>query len=242
MKKLEQPISQHDHPEAASNIEPQICKSWKLRLKDEFAKPYFSEIKKQLLAAKKEGKVIYPPGSLIFNAYNSTPFDAVKVVIIGQDPYHGTDQAHGLCFSVQEGIKPPPSLVNIYKELKEDLGLSIPTSGCLQKWADQGVFLLNAMLTVEAHEPASHRKLGWEKFTDATIKRLSEERSGLVFLLWGKFAREKKVLIDTNRHFVMESPHPSPFSANYGFFGSKHFSKTNQILQEQGVAPIDWSI
>lgn len=192
--------------------------------------------------AKKEGKVIYPPGSLIFNAFNSTPFEKVKVVIIGQDPYHGPGQAHGLCFSVREGVQPPPSLVNIYKELNSDLGLPIPTSGCLQSWADQGVFLLNAMLTVEAHKPASHRDLGWEQFTDAAIQKLSSGRKGLVFLLWGKFAREKKQLIDLSRHTVLESPHPSPFSAHSGFFGSAQFSRANKILEDQQLAPINWSI
>ena len=226
----------------STNINPVIHSSWKSVLKNEFQKAYFSDIKSALLAARKEGKTIYPPGSKIFNAYNSTPLDKVKVVIIGQDPYHGPGQAHGLCFSVQSGVKPPPSLVNIYKELHTDLGLSIPTSGYLQSWADQGVFLLNSILTVEANQPASHRKLGWEHFTDATIKKLSEERSGLIFLLWGKFAREKKHLIDRDRHKVLESPHPSPFSANYGFFGCKHFSTTNKLLEEQGVAPIDWTV
>ena len=229
-------------PLAESHIDPKIHESWKSALKEEFTKPYFADIKKNLVSAKKSGKVIYPPGPLIFNAYNSTPFDKVKVVILGQDPYHGPGQAHGLCFSVQDGIKPPPSLINIYKELKADLGLMIPSTGCLQKWTDQGVFLLNAMLTVEANKPASHRDLGWEKFTDATIEKLSDEKSGLVFLLWGNFAREKKILIDSTRHSILESTHPSPFSAHYGFLGSKQFSKTNSLLGAQGMSPINWAV
>lgn len=227
---------------ARSKVEPQIHESWKSILKDEFSKPYFAEIKAKLLAEKAEGHVIYPPGPMIFNAYNSTPFDKVKVVILGQDPYHGPDQAHGLCFSVQTGIKTPPSLLNIYKELHTDLGLTVPETGYLQHWADQGVFLLNAILTVEAHKPASHHYLGWEEFTDATISKLSTEREGLVFLLWGKFARQKKSLIDVSRHSILESPHPSPFSAHYGFLGSKQFSKTNSILESQNQSPVDWQI
>ena len=226
----------------ASKIDPRIHGSWKAVLSDEFGKPYFAKIKSQLLESKRNGAIIYPPGPLIFNAYNSTPFEDVKVVILGQDPYHGPGQAHGLCFSVQEGVKTPPSLVNIYKELNADLGIAIPTTGHLQGWANQGVFLLNAILTVEAHKPASHRDLGWETFTDATIRILSEGRDGLIFLLWGNFARQKKSLIDTTRHTVLESTHPSPFSAHSGFLGSKQFSQTNLILEKQGAHPINWDV
>jgi uracil-DNA glycosylase len=188
------------------------------------------------------GKTIYPPGSLIFNAFNSTPFDKVKVVILGQDPYHGDGQAHGLCFSVQYGVKPPPSLVNIYKELKSDVGFEIPAHGNLQKWTEQGVFLLNAMLTVEANQPASHQKKGWEEFTNAVIQKLSKERSGLIFMLWGNFAQQKAVLIDETKHTILKAAHPSPFSAYNGFFGCKHFSKTNEILKAKGEEEIDWQV
>ena len=230
-----------DNPELTDpKVDPVIHESWKIQLEEEFSKPYFAEIKAKLLSAKREGKIIYPPGALIFNAFNSTPFEEVKVVIIGQDPYHGSGQAHGLCFSVKEGIKPPPSLVNIYQELNTDLQIPTRSSGCLQSWADQGVFLLNSILTVEAHKPASHRDLGWELFTDAAIQKLSSERTGIVFLLWGKFAREKKVLIDVSRHSILESPHPSPFSARIGFFGSAPFSHTNKLLETQGLSPINW--
>lgn len=239
---MEEKAVQEQKQGAKSSINPAIHPSWKEVLKEEFSKSYFLNIKAKLVEAKSSGKTIYPPGSLIFNAFNSTPFDSVKVVILGQDPYHGPGQAHGLCFSVQHGVVPPPSLKNIYKELNTDLGLNVPASGCLQKWADQGVFLLNAILTVEAHQPASHRNLGWEAFTDAAIKKLSDQRSGLVFLLWGKFARQKKALIDTSRHSVLESPHPSPFSAHYGFLGSRQFSKTNALLKRQGIEPINWMV
>ena len=240
--KLMQDTTQENVELAGSKIDPVIHESWKTQLKEEFSKPYFSEIKAKLISAKEESKMIYPPGSLIFNAFNSTPFDKVKVVIIGQDPYHGPGQAHGLCFSVKDGINPPPSLVNIYKELNTDINLPIPTSGSLQAWAEQGVFLLNAILTVEAHKPASHRDLGWEQFTDAVIRKLSSGRTGIIFLLWGKFAREKRALIDVTRHAILESPHPSPFSAQSGFFGSAPFSNTNKLLQEQGLSPINWSV
>ncbi len=220
----------------------QIEESWKVALADEFQKPYFAEIRHFLQAEKAAGKIIYPPGSLIFNAFNSTPFDKVKVVILGQDPYHGSGQAHGLCFSVQQGIKPPPSLVNIFKELKEDVGFEIPNHGCLQKWTEQGVFLLNAILTVEANQAASHQKKGWEEFTNAVIQKLSKERDGLIFILWGNFAQQKAVLIDESKHTILKAAHPSPFSAYSGFFGCRHFSKTNDILKRQGKPPIDWQI
>ena len=220
----------------------QIDDSWKIALADEFDKPYFKELRHFLATEKQSGKTIYPPGSLIFNAFNSTPFDKVKVVILGQDPYHGDGQAHGLCFSVQYGVKPPPSLVNIYKELKSDVGFEIPAHGNLQKWTEQGVFLLNAMLTVEANQPASHQKKGWEEFTNAVIQKLSKERSGLIFMLWGNFAQQKAVLIDETKHTILKAAHPSPFSAYNGFFGCKHFSKTNEILKAKGEEEIDWQI
>ena len=220
----------------------QIDDSWKIALADEFDKPYFKELRHFLDTEKQSGKTIYPPGSLIFNAFNSTPFDKVKVVILGQDPYHGDGQAHGLCFSVQYGVKPPPSLVNIYKELKSDVGFEIPAHGNLQKWTEQGVFLLNAMLTVEANQPASHQKKGWEEFTNAVIQKLSKERSGLIFMLWGNFAQQKAVLIDETKHTILKAAHPSPFSAYNGFFGCKHFSKTNEILKAKGEEEIDWQV
>ena len=222
-------------------IAPQIDISWKEILAEEFQKPYFSEIKKYLQQEKQAGKTIYPPGNLIFNAFNLTPFDAVKVVIIGQDPYHGPNQAHGLCFSVQKGIQPPPSLMNIFKEIKSDLNLPMPAHGCLEKWARQGVFLLNAILTVRAGSPASHSKIGWHFFTDAVIKKLSDERAGLIFLLWGRFAQEKAALIDSSRHHILKAAHPSPFSVS-GFLGCKHFSKANELLLHEGYNPIDWSL
>jgi len=218
-------------------IEP----GWKEVLQQEFTKPYFQQVAGYLKIEKSQGKIIYPPGSLIFNAFDKTPFDKIKVVIIGQDPYHGAGQAHGLCFSVQDGIAIPPSLVNIYKELNTDIGLPIPRTGNLTKWAQQGVFLLNASLTVRAGEPMSHAKIGWADFTDAVIKTISSEKKGVVFLLWGKFAQDKQVLIDETRHYVLKAAHPSPLSAHNGFFGCRHFSKTNQLLVKQALDPIDWN-
>ena len=215
---------------------------WKQALQAEFTKPYFAGIKNFLKQEKSAGKIIYPPGPMIFNAYNLTPFDKVKVVILGQDPYHGPGQAHGLCFSVQKGIKPPPSLVNIYKEMRTDLGLEPPTHGCLQQWAEQGVFLLNAMLTVEKDLPASHQKIGWQNFTDAAIAALSKNRTNLVFILWGAYAQQKIELIDQTKHFIIKSPHPSPFSADKGFFGSKPFSKTNNWLEQHHLENINWQL
>ncbi|HRU50213.1 MAG TPA: uracil-DNA glycosylase [Candidatus Absconditabacterales bacterium] len=223
-------------------INPQIEESWKKELWDEFQKPYFSEIKNFLQKEKSEGKTIYPEGKNIFNAYNSTPFDKVKVVLLGQDPYHQPGQAHGLCFSVKPGVKFPPSLQNIFKELETDIGIKIPTNGYLQKRAEQGVFMLNASLTVRRGEPMSHSQIGREKFTDATIKTLSDKRNGLIFVLRGSFAGSKKTLIDTNRHYVLEAPHPSPLSSHRGFFGCKHFSKINEILKSNGKKEIDWQI
>lgn len=224
------------------NNNVQFEASWKVKLAAEFEKPYFQEIKSFLQNEKAAGKVIFPVGGLIFNAFNLTPFDAVKVVILGQDPYHGVGQAHGLCFSVQRGVKPPPSLVNIFKELKSDLGISPAVTGCLEDWAHQGVFLLNAMLTVEMDKPASHQKIGWQNFTDAAIKQLSEHREHLVFILWGAFAQQKMNLIDTNKHLIIKSPHPSPFSVEKGFYGSKPFSTANKWLEEHGISKINWEI
>ncbi|UAY51098.1 uracil-DNA glycosylase [Ferruginibacter albus] len=224
-------------------MDVQIEASWKKVLKDEFTKPYFLEIVTFLKTEKAAGKTIYPPGPLIFNAFNQTTFDKVKVVILGQDPYHGPGQAHGLSFSVPNGIKPPPSLVNIYKEIEKDIGVAMPLQyGNLTHWAEQGVLLLNAVLTVRANEPASHAKIGWMNFTDAVIRKLSEEKEGVVFLLWGRFAQDKQTLIDETKHHVLKAAHPSPFSADKGFFGCKHFSKTNEFLTRQGSEPIDWKL
>lgn len=214
--------------------------SWKEVLKQEFNKPYFLQVAAHLKTEKASGATIYPPGPLIFNAFNTTPFKEVKVVILGQDPYHGAGQAHGLSFSVPDGVPPPPSLVNIYKELHSDIGMPIPKTGNLTNWAKQGVFLLNAMLTVRANEPASHQKIGWMDFTDAVIRKISEEKQGVVFLLWGRFAQDKQVLIDETKHHVLKAAHPSPFSADKGFFGCKHFSRTNELLMKQQKTAIDW--
>jgi len=223
-------------------MDVQIEQSWKRELNDEFSKPYFVQIALFLKDEKKAGKTIYPPGKLIFNAFEFTPFDKLKVVIIGHDPYHNAGQAHGLSFSVPDNIPPPPSLVNIFKELKDDLDIPIPHTGNLEKWARQGVLLLNASLTVEANKPMSHSQLGWHYFTDEVIRRVSEHKANIVFLLWGKFAQNKESLIDTARHKILKAAHPSPFSAYNGFFGCRHFSKTNNWLQEHGEKPIDWSL
>jgi uracil-DNA glycosylase len=223
-------------------MDVKIEESWKSALKQEFTKPYFQEIAGFLKTEKMQGKTIYPPGPLIFNAFNHTSFTNVKVVLIGQDPYHGPGQAMGLSFSVPAGVPPPPSLVNIYKELHKDIGMAIPKTGDLTPWANQGVLLLNAALTVRANEPASHGKIGWMQFTDAVIRRISDEKRGVVFLLWGKFAQEKQILIDETKHHVLKAAHPSPFSADKGFFGCKHFSKTNELLAKEGLDPIDWTL
>ena len=224
-------------------MDVKIDESWKVALKNEFTKTYFLEIATFLRTEKMTGKTIYPPGGQIFNAFNLTHFDNVKVVILGQDPYHGAGQAHGLCFSVAPGIKPPPSLVNIFKELHADLGLPIPNHGTLTKWAEQGVLLLNASLTVRAGEPMSHAKIGWAQFTNAVIKKISDEKEHVVFILWGKFAQEKQELIDATRHhLILKAAHPSPYSADSGFFGCRHFSKTNQFLVQNGIDPIDWAL
>lgn len=222
-----------------SEINPNIESSWKEVLKEEFGKEYFIDLKNFLLEEKKNQKIIYPPGKFIFNAFNLTPFENVQVVIIGQDPYHGKGQAHGLCFSVADGIAAPPSLVNIFNELKNDLGIPVSSSGNLERWAKQGVLLLNAILTVRANQPASHHGKGWEIFTDAVIQKLSERKNGLVFLLWGRYAQDKGKLIDAKKHFILKSAHPSPFSVSQ-FFGCKHFSKTNDLLKQQGQKEIEW--
>lgn len=224
-------------------MDVKIEESWKEVLKNEFTKPYFQGIVTFLKTERMAGKTIYPPGSMIFNAFNHTPFNKVKVVILGQDPYHGAGQAHGLCFSVQDGVTPPPSLINIYKEIQSDIGVGMNAkNGNLTKWADQGVFLLNASLTVRANEPMSHSKIGWAEFTDAVIKKISDEKKGVVFLLWGKFAQEKQALIDETKHYVLKAAHPSPFSADKGFFGCKHFSKANDYLVKEGLMPVNWKL
>jgi uracil-DNA glycosylase len=219
-------------------IEP----GWRNLLKPEFSKSYFQQVVTHLKMEKMAGKTIFPPGSQIFNAFDKTPFGKLKVVILGQDPYHNPGQAHGLSFSVPDGITPPPSLGNIYKEIAADIGLTLPRQGNLEKWAERGVLLLNAVLTVRANEPASHAKIGWMDFTDAVIKHISQDKENVVFLLWGKFAQEKQVLVDETKHLVLKAAHPSPFSADKGFFGCKHFSRTNEYLVKHGIDPIDWSL
>lgn len=214
--------------------------SWKERLQTEFEKPYFLALT-EFVKNEYAQHTCYPKGSDIFSAFDHCPFDKTKVVIIGQDPYHGPDQANGLCFSVKDGIPHPPSLINIFKEIEADIGVPYPKSGNLERWADQGVLLLNATLTVRAHQAGSHQKKGWETFTDAVIKTISDEKEGVVFLLWGGFAKKKAVLIDKNRHHILTSGHPSPLSANRGYwFGNKHFSMTNEILVKNGESPVNW--
>ena len=222
-------------------MDVKIEAGWKNILKEEFGKPYFEGIVNHIKVERSQGKIIYPPGSLIFNAFNTTPFEKVKVVLLGQDPYHGAGQAHGLCFSVPDGVAPPPSLVNIFKELHDDLGVRIPSCGNLTRWAVQGVFLLNASLTVRAGDPMSHSKIGWAEFTNTVIKKISDLKQHVVFLLWGKFAQEKKSLIDESRHLVLKAAHPSPLSIS-GFLGCRHFSKTNEYLVRNGIDPIDWAL
>lgn len=216
--------------------------SWQAAIGQEFDQPYMQALRAFLQQEEMTGKVIYPPSPLIFNAFNHTPFEQVRVVIIGQDPYHGPGQAHGLSFSVPEGIKPPPSLVNIFKELSADLGVARPSHGDLSPWAKQGVLLLNATLTVEQANAGSHQKRGWETFTDAAIAALNKHRNGLVFVLWGSYAHKKGVAIDANKHLVLKSVHPSPLSAHRGFFGNHQFSTINQHLTQQGQAPIQWAL
>ena len=218
------------------SIEP----SWMNVLKEEFSKPYFKQLVLHLKTEKQLGKTIYPAGRFFFNAFDATPFQNVKVVILGQDPYHGPGQAHGLSFSVPAGVALPPSLLNIFKELQSDIGLSMPSQGDLTHWAQRGVFLLNASLTVRQGEPMSHAQIGWATFTDTVISLLSEKREKLVFMLWGKFAKEKSVLIDEKKHLVLKAAHPSPLSAHQGFLGCRHFSEANQYLVKNGIDPIDW--
>ncbi len=215
--------------------------SWKERLEEEFKKEYYQRL---ILFLREEdaAHTVYPPKEKRFNAYNTTPFEKVKAVIIGQDPYHGAGQAHGLAFSVQEGVPHPPSLQNIFKELHDDIGCTVPKNGTLTHWAEEGVFLLNTVLTVRASEAHSHKGEGWERFTDATIRLISEQKEHVVFLLWGKSAQQKAALIDESRHLILRAPHPSPLSSYRGFFGSKPFSKTNEYLRANGISPIDWTL
>jgi uracil-DNA glycosylase len=225
-----------DHP-----VNPVIEESWKQVLWDQFHKDYFLNLKSFLVEERKHFTV-FPPGPSIFNAFNLTPFQSVRVVILGQDPYHGPGQAHGLCFSVPKGIQQPPSLVNIFKEINNDMGIPIPSHGNLEKWANQGVLLLNATLTVRAHQAGSHQNRGWEQFTDEAIRALAEQRENIVFMLWGAYAHNKVKLIDTRKHFILKAPHPSPLSVYRGFMGCKHFSTTNQLLKSKGLKEIDWSL
>ena len=222
-------------------MDVKISTGWKKALGEEFEKEYFHRIVELLHTEKLSNQVIYPPGSLIFNAFNLTDFNDVKVVILGQDPYHGEAQAHGLAFSVPKGIKPPPSLLNIYKEIESDIGVKMPRNyGKLESWTRQGVLLLNASLTVRADQPNSHAGIGWHHLTDTAIKVLSEKMQHLVFVLWGNFAKQKMDLIDSTKHLILTSHHPSPFSANKGFLGCRHFSKINEYLTKHGISPINW--
>lgn len=222
-------------------IDPRIEDSWKAILMDEFRKDYFVSLK-QFLVEEKARHIVYPAGNNIFNAFNLTPFESVKVVILGQDPYHGPGQAHGLCFSVQEGIPQPPSLQNIFKEISSDLGISAPKHGNLEAWARQGVLLMNAILTVRAGVAGSHQNKGWELFTNEVISQISKRCDGIVFMLWGNYARAKTNLIDNSRHYILEAAHPSPLSASKGFLGCRHFSQANAILIKEGKDPIDWRL
>jgi uracil-DNA glycosylase len=222
------------------NVNSKINESWKLELMDEFASEYFKKLK-LLLVEEKKNFVVYPSGENIFAAFDKTPFEKVKVVILGQDPYHGANQAHGLSFSVQQGVPAPPSLKNIFKEIKSDIGCEIPNHGNLEKWANQGILMLNATLTVRANQAGSHQKKGWEQFTNAVIKKISDKKTGVIFLLWGNYAKEKETLIDTLKHIVLKAAHPSPLAGG-AFFGCKHFSKTNEHLRKLGKTEIDWSL
>lgn len=221
-------------------MEVKIEDSWKIKLEDEFQKEYFLRLA-EFVKEEYRTKRVYPPGSLIFNAFNLCPFDRVKAVIIGQDPYHGPGQAHGLCFSVREGVQFPPSLINIFKEIESDLGVSVLRSGNLNRWAARGVLLLNATLTVREHQAGSHQRKGWEEFTDSVISLLNIEKQNLVFFLWGAYAQKKGESIDRSRHLVLESVHPSPLSASRGFFGNRHFSQCNGYLVQHGIEPVDWT-
>lgn len=230
------------HPVEVLAAELRSGRGWTEHLESEFRQPYMRELAEFLAAEEQAGKVIYPPRSLCFNALNSTPLDRVAVVILGQDPYHGPGQAHGLCFSVRPGVAPPPSLVNIFKELASDVGFRIPDHGCLQPWAERGVLLLNSVLTVEEGRAGSHQGKGWETFTDRVIGTVNRERRGVVFILWGSYARKKGQAIDRSRHHVLEGPHPSPLSAYRGFFGCRHFSRANAWLESEGLPPVDWQL
>jgi uracil-DNA glycosylase len=220
-------------------MDVKIAVSWKDRLQEEFTKPYFESLI-SFVRSEYQANTVYPPGKDIFRAFDACTFDQVKVVIIGQDPYHGPGQANGLCFSVQKGMKMPPSLMNIFKEIHKDLGKPVPADGDLGRWAEQGVLLLNATLTVRASTPGSHQNKGWEEFTDRVIKVISDEKENVVFLLWGAYAQKKGEIIDRQKHLVLMSAHPSPFSADRGFFGSRHFSKANDYLRSKGLKEIDW--
>lgn len=230
------------HPSAALATQLRSDRGWTEHLAGEFRQPYMQALAEFLAAEEQAGKVLYPASHHCFNALNTTPLDQVKVVILGQDPYHGPGQAHGLCFSVRPDVPPPPSLVNIFKEIESDLGIAPPDHGCLQPWAEQGVLLLNSVLTVEQGRAAAHQGRGWETFTDRVIEVVNQERDGVVFLLWGSYARKKGQSIDRNRHLVLTGPHPSPLSAYRGFFGCRHFSTASQWLQEQGKEPVDWAL
>jgi len=227
---------------ASENRAIKLNASWRQKLDDQFQADYMQALRQFLLAEKALGKHIFPPGDEIFSALNVTEFDAVKVVILGQDPYHGPGQAHGLCFSVKPGVQVPPSLKNIYKELQADVDFEAPSHGCLQDWAQQGVLLLNAVLTVQAGQAASHQGKGWERFTDAIVGLLNKEREGLIFMLWGSYAQKKGAIVDRDRHLVLQSPHPSPLSASRGFFGNHHFSRANSYLESKGKRAIDWQL
>jgi len=219
----------------------QLPQDWRNRLGEELEKPYFQKLS-AFVDGERQAYEVFPPEDDVFNALNTTPYEKVNVLLLGQDPYHGPGQAHGLCFSVQNGVPPPPSLINIFKELHSDIGVEVPRSGNLTKWAQHGVFLLNASLTVRAGEPMSHAKIGWATFTDTVIKKISDKKEHVVFMLWGKFAQEKKILIDETRHCILKTVHPSPLSASGGFFGCKHFSKANAYMVSKGIDPIDWSL
>jgi uracil-DNA glycosylase len=227
---------------ASENRAIKLNASWRQKLDDQFQADYMQALRQFLLAEKALGKHVFPPGDEIFSALNATDFDAVKVVILGQDPYHGPRQAHGLCFSVKPGVQVPPSLKNIYKELQADVDFEVPSHGCLQDWAQQGVLLLNAVLTVQAGQAASHQGKGWERFTDAIVGLLNKEREGLIFMLWGSYAQKKGAIVDRDRHLVLQSPHPSPLSASRGFFGNHHFSRANSYLESKGKRAIDWQL
>jgi uracil-DNA glycosylase len=220
-------------------MDVKIEDTWKIILKEEFNKEYFIKLT-EFIRAEYGNNTIYPPASLIFNAFNLCPFETTRAVIIGQDPYHGPGQAHGLCFSVRDGVDFPPSLINIFREIEMDLGIGRPQSGNLERWARQGVLLLNATLTVRAHQAGSHQRKGWEQFTDAVISAINSEKQNMVFFLWGAYAQKKGETIDRSRHLLLESVHPSPLSASRGFFGNRHFSRCNEYLENHGIAPIDW--